>query len=242
MEYITEPDSSGDGIRLFGENNPNHFSRSCIDFSDKPCSELDENISTINGCIAFVSDCVFSGGIKLALNGNGDFPERDRFGYVKYENCIFKEFGRRGPEAQDGVRVILENCIICNWGIEDRFDVRSFAGWAHSNANIIFKNCVFLQEIFFQSSLKNFFIDLGNHIGNDVNDKDFTWKTLLPGVCKGSYSSDGGFSCCIDCYKNKWWIYLENRINKMSKNKAEEVIKEVCAKTEQDAGYFLRLL
>ena len=209
---ITSPNEEGDGIVIFGKDNPNVLDNCTVDFKDIPSEYLDENISFVNGCVAVINDCTFSNGIKLALVGNGDYPDNDKHGIVTFNNCIFENFGRRGVEAQDGITVTLNKCVIYNWGIQDRFDVRSFASWAHSGAKIICNECVFIQDKFWQCSIKNMIIDIANHIGNDINDKCLSWKSFLPGVCKGLFSTDNGIVEAHNCTKNRWWIYLENQI------------------------------
>ena len=50
---------------------------------------------------------------------------------VIFEDCILEDFGRRGPEVQSCMWIILRRCLIRNWGEPGRFDVRAFAAWAH---------------------------------------------------------------------------------------------------------------
>lgn len=207
--YIFDPDEGGDGLKVFGDDNPNTVEDCRISFKGCDIKKLDENISFINGCMCTVKNCTFENGIKLALCGNGDYPNNDKFGKIIFENCTFKNFGRRGIEAQDGITVILKNCTISNWGVKEFFDVRSFATWAHSRAKVKLYECHFEQTSFFQSGFINFFIDLANHIGNDINDHCLSLKSFIPGVCKGAYSTDDGTVYCYNCTKNKWWIYLE---------------------------------
>ena len=46
------------------------------------------------------------------------------------------------------MRVILRRCLIRNWG--ERFDVRSFAAWAHHGGRIEAYACVFDQSRFWR--------------------------------------------------------------------------------------------
>lgn len=121
---ITDPDSNGDGLVLI---NDTFTVRDCVvDFSAQPLAGLDECISTVNHAEAEIEGCTFRGSSKGALFGNGDYPDTDPGAQVYMHNCVMENCGRRFPEAQDGVKVILERCTIRNWGIKDRFDVRTF--------------------------------------------------------------------------------------------------------------------
>ena len=228
---IKTPNESGDGIVVWGSEHldKNIIVENCtVDFSDIPSNQLDENISFIKGARVSVENCVFTNGIKLALCGNGDYPKEDKKAEIHFKNCLFKDFGRRGPEAQDGACVFLDNCVIWNWGIESRFDVRSFAGWAHSGARIFMNNCVFVQDKFFQCSLKNMIVDLANHIGNDINDKCLSYKSFIPGVMKGLFSTDNGYVFADNIYKPHW-VYIEKNpvFHRVSKSTAKTIIKDV---------------
>lgn len=63
-----------------------------------------------------VDECVFTGAGKLVLCGSGDIDKRavEAGKSVCFRDCVFADFGRRGPEAQAGMRVGLENCSIIN--------------------------------------------------------------------------------------------------------------------------------
>ena len=227
---VTCPDVNGDGICV----KPNESGRvisikNCIvDFSDLDTESLDENISFVCGANAIIQNSVFTNGIKLVLCGNGDHPQADKNMFVEFDSCVFKDFGRRGPEAQDGATVILNNCVIWNWGIKDRFDVRSFAGWAHSGASITMNNCVLIQERFNQSGWYNMLVDIGNHIGNDFNEGSLSWKSLIPGIIKGLYSSTNGSVEFNNSYKTRW-VYVEGApfLSTGDKHEARKLIRQV---------------
>jgi hypothetical protein len=208
--YISEPTTEGgDGLILDGKEGEYFVNDVIIDFGYTTPEKLDENLTTMRGCKAVIRDCRFRKGIKLALCGNGDHPEEDKHGDVLFENCVFSDFGRRAPEAQDGVTVVLRNCVIRNWGVSSRFDVRSFAAWAHSGATIIAENCRFSQDKFWQCSLWEMLVDVVNHIGNDFNDRCLSWRSFIPGVCRGLMATDDGKVVSRNCTKNHWWIRIE---------------------------------
>lgn len=211
-EKITQPDSNGDGIKLDGSKGSWFVSRCSVSFDNiKDVSKLDENLSTFNGAMAVVRQCTFSDGVKLALCGNGDNPEADAKSVVIFDTCTFENFGRRAPEAQDGAIVVLNNCVIKNWGVGEYFDVRSFAAWAHSGGMIICMDCTFEQDRFWQCSPWKMIKDIANHVGNDINDKCLSWRSFIPGVCRGLMATDGGKVIAVRCGANKPWIRIEGQ-------------------------------
>jgi len=122
------------------------------------------------------------------------------------------------------VHITMRNCWIHNWGTT--FDVRAFGAWAHRDAIIEAHNCVFTQDSFFRLPLKTMLEDLGNHIGQAWKDK--SWKLrdwIMPGITRGLTCSSTGYVEAKNCYKNKWWIQIENHKGPyMSKIEAEELI------------------
>lgn len=228
-KIITCPDSNGDGICV--KPNPDGhvitIDSSIVDFTGIESESLDENLSFVCGSKAIVKNSVFTNGIKLVLCGNGDYPKEDRNMYVEFDHCVFKDFGRRGPEAQDGATVILNKCVIWSWGIRDRFDIRSFAGWAHTDAKIIMNNCVLIQDHFTQCGWSNILVDIGNHIGNDFNEGSLSLRSLIPGIMRGLYASTGGTVEFYNSYKN-WWIYVqgEKPFSTGDKHHARKIIRE----------------
>ena len=211
---ITAPlHDGGDGIVIFGQDGESVVKFCTIDFSEYDVDNLDEALSGVNAAQAVVTDCTIRGAGKLVLWGNGDHPEADKNAKLTMCNVTMENFGRRGPEAQDGAIVILKNCTIKNWGVKDRFDTRAFGAWAHHKAQIICEDCRFEQTSFWQTGFWNFFRDLGNHIGQAVNDRGIFglhWTDFIPGVCRGLTASEAGYVKAINCTKNKWWIRIEN--------------------------------
>lgn len=209
-QTVTTPDDCGDGIVLYGPDTW-LLSNCVVDFSNCPSAVLDECLTTVNHADAEINESIFTGSPKGVLLGNGDHPDTDPGSTVTMNYCTMSECGRRMPEAQDGVQVVLKNCTIRNWGIKDRFDVRCFGAWAHHGASIIAIECRFEQTSFFQTGFLNFFKDLANHIGQAINDRGIfglTLKDFLPGVCRGLIATDNGEVKAVGCTKNKWWIYL----------------------------------
>ena len=229
---VTCPDVNGDGICVKPNKSGSVISiKNCIvDFSDLDTESLDENISFVCGANAIIQNSVFTNGIKLVLCGNGDHPKEDQKMFIEFDHCVFKDFGRRGPEAQDGATVILNKCVIWSWGIRDLFSVRSFAGWAHTDASIVMNDCVLIQEHFNQSGWLNMLIDIGNHIGNDFNEGSLSLRSLIPGTMRGLYASTGGRVEFNDSYK-PWWVYVEGAkpFSTGDKHKARLIIRDTFA-------------
>lgn len=214
-KFITSPlHDGGDGIMVFGGDGETVIVSCIVDFSLHPVSALDEALSGICAAEARVLQSSLCGAGKLVLWGNGEHPDEDRDASLYMEDCTLSDFGRRGPEAQDGAHVVLRNCVIRNWGIKRRFDVRAFGAWAHEGAHIEAIDCTFEQTAFWQTGFLNFWRDLANHIGQAVNDRGvfgLTWRDFMPGVCRGLTASDGGTVRAINCRKNKWWIRIEGQ-------------------------------
>ncbi len=235
-QRITKPGQLGigytpdDGLGLWLPRE--YVVRDCIiDLSALPLEELDEAAAVTWGASATFERCVIRGAGKLFLCGSGDPDKREieQSRRVKLRECILEGFGRRGPEVQAGMRVMLEYCLIRNWGEPSRFDVRSFAGWAHSGGRIDAIGCVWWQDAFWRP-LGLFWRDLVGHIGQAWNDEG--WRGLLrpsiylPGVCRGLLAGPGGEAYAWRCWRNHWWIALPWRHTTamMPKDEALELV------------------
>ena len=145
-QTITAPDASGHGLDI--SNGQDWLVEDClIDLSACPLGQLDEAVGVVWGSSAVFRRCVIRGAAKLVLCGSGDTDKVnvERGKTVIFEGCVLEDFGRRGPEAQSGMRVMLRGCLIRNWCAPDRFDVRSFGSWAHHGGSIEAVDCVFDQ-------------------------------------------------------------------------------------------------
>lgn len=230
------------GLELF-DGRQHILRNSVIDLSGVDLEEMDEALSFSWGCFGEVSNCVLRGAGKLVLLGCGDADKLqvEQGKEVYFSNCIFENFSRRAPEVQDGMRAILKNCLVSNWGLADRFSVRSFGGWAHSaNSSIYAENVIFRQEKFFTG---RFWADLIGHIGQAVNDGGFmrllTKEAWQPGVCRGLVATCGGNVRAEHCYKNRWWISIQKHANPMDKAEArllEEKLESMRRKLYERLG------
>ena len=231
-KFITRPQQLGprytekDGLGLFdGEE---YFIHDCIiDMSN--ADDVDEAAAVTWGSSADFRRCVIRDTGKLFLCGSGDENKRrNEFDKtVSFSDCILEDFGRRGPEVQCGMQVSMRNCLIRNWGNPDYFDVRNFGAWAHDDGTIHAFECVFWQDKF-SRPMKQAAQDIIAHIGQAVNDAGIIAllypSTFLPGVCRALTATDGGEVSAVLCYKNHWWLKLENSECKMDEYEAKELI------------------
>ena len=229
-QYITAPlGRGGDGITVYGSDGPVVIRNCTVDLGRWPLDKLDEGISGVDGARAVIRRTRVTRVGQAILWGNAAYPATDPDAELVLEDCIIRDVGRRAPEAQDGVRVIMRRCVIRNWGIGSRFTVRSFGAWAHDGASIRAEDCVFWQDRFWQSGLWGFVVDLANWIGWCFNRRDWNplhW--LLPGVCRGLTASQKGEVSASRCWTNRWWIRLQgHRGPRMSKREALALMVEL---------------
>lgn len=149
---------------------------------------------------------------------------------VIFEDCILEDFGRRGPEVQSCMWIILRRCLIRNWGEPGRFDVRAFAAWAHHGGRIEAESCVFDQPRFWRG-WRVMVRDWLAHIGQSWNDEGLRGllrpAAWLPGVCRGLIATAGGHVRAEDCRATRWWIRLEERHGDMSQEDAAEMVRRL---------------
>ena len=182
------------------------------------------------GSSAVFRRCIIRGAGKLVLCGSGDAAKAamERGKVAIFEDCILEDFGRRGPEAQSGMRVMLRGCLIRNWGALERFDVRSFAAWAHHGGDIEAVDCVFDQS----RAWRGWHImvrDWLAHLGQAWNDEGLRGllrpANWLPGVCRGLVATAGGQVRAENCHATRWWIRLEgHRGPHMSRSQAQALM------------------
>lgn len=230
-KHITTPiHPGGDGISCCDGEHYN-IKNCCVDFTAQPLDNIDEALGVTWGSTAIVTNSYFVGAGKLILCGSGDEDkiELECGKSVLFKDCTFSHFGRRGPEVQDGMEVILENCLICNWGAPDRFTVRSFGAWAHGKGSrIIAYNCIFWQDYRFG---RHWFQDMIGHIGQAWNDSGvrglFSKDAWRPGNCRGLVASDGGYVEAHNCYRNHDWIVIENCKSFMDESEVHALAKRL---------------
>lgn len=212
--FISADDEGDDAITAYGPETTTLIEDCVIDFRGLSLDEQDEAISGVNGAKVIIRRCLIIGAKKALLAGNGDYPLTDLVeGRWLIEDSILWECGRRCPEAQDGVRVIMKRCWIHNFG--KRFDERAFGAWSHLGAEIYAEDCLFTQSNgIFGLGVITTIKDIISHIGQSVNMYGlralFKGRTYLPGICRGLTADEGGKVIGNNCYKNRSWIVLDN--------------------------------
>lgn len=204
-----------------------------VDFSNLPLAQQDEAASMTYGASGLWERCVIRGANKLFLIGSGDVnaARAESSCRIVLRDCILENCCRRAPEVQAGITVILERCIISDWANPKRFDARpesawkdrGFGAWAHSGGAIVAVDCLFLQKGFWRG-WQFMLRDWLTHIGQAVRERGMSGLlypgTYLPGVTRGLTSGPGGYVAATGCWKNVWWIRLENSANPASDAKA----------------------
>ena len=180
-----------------------------IDMSD--ADDCDEACAITYGSGAEFCHCRIRGAGKLVLCGSGDAKaaDKEKDKTVLFSNCIFEDFGRRGPEVQCGMSVIMNGCLIRNWADPEHFDKRSFGAWAHKGGKIEAYSCVFWQDNY-RFKLR----DIAHHVGQAIHEQGlkalFKPSSYISGCRRGLTATDGGEVNAKGCYKNQPWIILEN--------------------------------
>ncbi|WP_022655542.1 hypothetical protein [uncultured Desulfovibrio sp.] len=220
-----------DGLTVFGPRGDAIIRDRIFDFRAVPHDEQDEVLSGVDGGVVTMERCVILGGIKAILAGNGDHPGNDmRYADWSLEDCVIIGAGRRCPEAQDGAYVTMRRCWIHDWG--QTFDVRAFGAWAHRGGKIIAEDCLFTQSGgLLGFGLRNSLTDIGNHIGQAVNDHGlravFWPRTWLPGICRGLTADTGGLVLATRCYRNRGWIRIDGCNSYLSRVEAHAIVQNI---------------
>jgi hypothetical protein len=205
--------------------------RNCIiDVRRIPPERQNKAINGICGAIMDVSNTLIIGAKKAVLCGNGEWPLQDRLrGRWHFDSCVWIDCGRRCPEAQDGVQVIMRNCWVHNWGTS--FDVRAFGAWARTGAKITAFNCLFTQSGFFRMPFSQHAQDFFNHMGQAWNDRGFRLRDFfMPGLCRGLTATARGHVDAVRCFKNTWRIHLENSHANMNAGEALDIVQGIQAR------------
>ena len=222
-----------DGLTVYGSpRQATEVSQRVYDFRGCPKTDQDEVLSGVDGADVRLSGVVILGGIKAILAGNGDHPGNDvRAARWLLEDCVIVGAGRRCPEAQDGATVTMRRCWVHDWG--RTFDVRGFGAWAHRGARIIAEDCLFTQNELWPWGLDVLtgMTDLGNHIGQAVNDNGLAAllhpRTYMPGPCRGLTADTGGLVLATRCYRNRRWIKIDGCNYYMDRTAARQIIAQI---------------
>lgn len=228
--YNSIPQSGADLLTCDGrQRGKSWIYKNCIfDARSIPLDSQDEAISVVWGATARLENCLILNAKKAILCGTGD--SGDWGGRLTMENCLIINAGRRCPEAQQGYQVNMYNCWIHNWGIEETFDVRAFAAWAHDDATINIKDCIFTRNSGLGS---NDATDIANWVGWYTNEFG-----AIPAIGKKRYGQSGSLRAIEDigggnigsvhCYRNQSDFTLGGDVTwGMNKAEANAMIAEL---------------
>lgn len=200
-------EAATDGIHISG-NGFGYMKNLIISREGMDPKLADELASVVEGGDVIFHNCYFSGSGKGYLQGSGDSNMADllKGQRVIFSECIFENCSRRNPFVQIGQGYLI-NCWIKNWG--RNFHEKSFGIRAGKLGQVMAVNCIFEQESFF-TCLKR------GHLLEDIFGQYLFPLPGMPGFMRGAYADNGGHVKCVNCYKNRPWIYLENSTGKMS--------------------------
>lgn len=234
--YIRKPESIGqDGLGL--SRDEYYYVHDCIiDLSDCPLNAIDEAIGITCGAHGLIENCLIRGAGKLILCGCGDDPNevpeaaREIGKRVVIKNCVLEDFGRRGPEVQGGMEVVLSQCVIRNWGMSNRFTERAFGAWAHNGGSLIIQHCVFHNSHIWPG-LKLWLLDHIGHFGQAWNERGFkaifSRDAWLSGYRRAATKGPKGRIDCVQCYGTDKRLVIEGNIAPMSKGQAHKMMAQL---------------
>jgi len=240
--HITTPGQLGapynedDGIGLAVPGETLLVKNSTIDLGDIPLDEQDEACAVTWGAQARFERCRIIGAGKLFLCGSGDKEHRaDEEGRtVSLKECLLDGFGRRGPEVQCGMHVLMEDCVVRFWGSPERFTVRSFGAWAHDCGTIKAIRCVFVNQN--HMTLGQRVADHWHHFWQALHDNGLKAivdpLTYAAGWRRGLTASDTGKVEAVDCFASPG-VILQGQKGSMSRLDASRLILRLVA----EAGF-----
>lgn len=182
----------------------------------KDPTTADELASVVQGADVLFYRCYFKCNGKGVLVGSGDTDLTDLLTgqRVIFYECIFENVCRRNPFAQIG-QVYLIRSIVKNWGTKEYFHAKSYGARAGYMGQLIVKDTVFKQESLWNCLKRGTLL-------KDIFGHYLYHLFLVPGFARAAYADCHGQIACYNCYKNRWWLYIENHRTKyMSKDSAE---------------------
>ena len=241
-EIFTEPrDSQGNILILDGNKAERYEIINCaFHFSPIPYPKEDEFITGINGAHVVIKNCIFLGGIKPIMCGNGDSPCADiSRGRLEMERCFLAYGGRRCPEVKHGVTATMRDCWLYNWGAT--FDTRAFGAWATDGGRIAAEHCVFTQY-HNRLGLKNSIKDIANHVGDAVNRKGileiFKPRNYKRGIYRALTATDTGLVFASKCYRNDERIIIQNCEEYIDYVAATDIVARIADSCSMFTEYF----
>ena len=239
-KYINKPDFFGigdkDGLGIHTEEYF-HVHDCIIDLSGVPLSEMDEAFSPTWGAHGLIESCLIRGAGKLVLCGCGDEQTpgseaaKEIGKGVTFKRCVLEDFGRRGPEVQGGMVVVLSQCLVRNWGVPSRFDTRAFGAWAHDGGVISAQHTIFHQSDFCPS-LWCWLRDHIGHFGQAINERGF-FRALfhkdawLSGYRRGLTAGPKGFVFANLCHVTDSRIVIDTPYKPMNEIEYATLLNEL---------------
>ena len=227
-QRVTAPAlTGGDGIG-FCDGYEHLVRDSIVDFSLVPLDAQDEAASCTWGSQARFQRCWIRGAGKLFLCGCGDDSHvpQETGRHVILEDCLLEDFGRRGPEVQDGMICEMERCVVREWGDPDRFSVRNFGSWAHHSGVILAHDCVWQQTWKWDNWLR----DLIGHVGQAWNDEGVRGllrpTTWMPGIMHALRATAGGYVSAVNC-RAPWWCVMQGKEGRMGATDAKILVAQL---------------
>lgn len=206
---LSKGEKTVDGLQING-NGFAYVKNVVIDRDGRDQFLADELASVVGGADVIFHNCRFVGNGKGYLQGTGDdnFGELLKGQRVVFNRCIFENCSRRNPFIQVGQGYLI-NCLIKNWG--RNFHEKSHGIRAGRFGQVTAVNCIFEQESFL-TCIRRW------HTLRDIFWQQFTSLRGMPGFMRGAYADPGGHVQVVNCHKNRWWIYLQNRTGKMDQD------------------------
>lgn len=222
---------NGDVLRCYGKEDHFVIENCVFNFFGVPNDVQDELVSCIEGASVHIKNCVFLGGIKAILAGNGDHPISDtESGTLYMDNCFIGWSGRRCPEVKHGVKAYMRNCWIHDWGIY-AFDQRAFGAWACDGGVIAAERCLFTRTPGLTVEWYNRWKDRFNHVGFAINRKGigelFRPRNWRSGLYRGLTAWDTGTVYASKCYRNNNDIIVENCSEFLQATDAVKIVQQI---------------
>ena len=229
-KVITEPGTlnpafftENDGVGCCTDNEY-YIHDSVIDMSNTTC---DEALSFTRGAWGRVERCTIIGAGKLVLCGSGE-PEYRHVTQGKsvvFEDCVFADFCRRGPEVQDGMVAYLLRCFVWSWSDPKHFDVRAFGAWAHGGGHIFARDSVFVapHHLPFLLSLKDRIAHIGQAVKDDGLRALLRRRTYVAGPRRALTRGPGGYVTRQHCYVGKGLVVDAEDPRPMPRSEAERM-------------------
>ena len=222
---------NGDIIRCYGNQADKFLIKNCVfNILSLPEDKQDEIISCINGADVHIENCIFLGGIKAVMAGNGEYPVADSVqGKLTMENCFIGWSGRRCPEVKHGIKATMRNCWIHDWGTY--FDQRAFGAWACDGGIIAAEQCLFTRTPNATIEWYNRWKDRFNHVGFAINRRGigelFRPRNWRSGLYRGLTAWGNGVVYASKCYRNNNDIIIENCNEYLTRNQAAIIVEHL---------------